>query len=620
MSDIQKLKSFIFELKQDEQSEIAESRRQALSEFLLSSKNTASGKSRDLFPGLFQTWHFAAQLEHDVLCSSIPATLSLLLSYLSKQLAYRDCGIEICQHVLSDDNVKLLGRNLGSQGSKEHLIEPSLRLLSEIIEFDGGALARVIYRRRFVTLHRIETFLAARKASNLAEGREGRRVSIREIAVRYLLANLKLQDSKGKSFLLSQTPVSRSLLQHLSRDPQWLSKRVFEVLEADVLKDARIDRSIKRRFFNTASLLDLATLYTFNKNDNNKSAWEAESSDLRIQTHNFLLTACSSPAHSLLSPDADANDGDVLVSSEMEKAKEDNDIAPGSKKTADSSSILKRFLDFFHTLRPHADLLQAELIITAFQSHPELVERYFHDKRSFSLDPKLTMTWLGYARFLLAHIQKPVSKALIRQFEAAENSADEVLDHILPQPCTQKSLSKCLKQQHDMITFTAVNILNSACAKFDAVSKVLCQIMPAHDSHSRVSALRVKFSERCPNISYIIGKNSAASQGEPAYRQAIVRLLLNYFRLIPEIALEAKLDTASDLLNALASMNVDKEQKRNDLQRLRQLEAADLLQICGMLPNTQWFSKAGKMSLTTSHSSSLTEAKLLQSYRYSHCY
>ncbi|TVY94160.1 Uncharacterized protein LAWI1_G000472 [Lachnellula willkommii] len=81
-------------------------------------------------PDLMQTWSFAAQSNDELLLSAIPAVLAVLLRTLSSIL-------DLVQHGL---------------GGKTFILSPILRLLNQLAMFDGGEMAKQVFRARDYTL------------------------------------------------------------------------------------------------------------------------------------------------------------------------------------------------------------------------------------------------------------------------------------------------------------------------------------------------------------------------------------------------------------------------------------------------------------------------------------
>lgn len=100
---------------------------------------------------LWQAWSFANQAHNDNLTSAITALLALLLKTLSGLLEFREHGILLCRTLLHQGNLRLIKNGLEAPSHKDHLISPTLRLLTEAVSFDGGTLAKEIYKRREYT-------------------------------------------------------------------------------------------------------------------------------------------------------------------------------------------------------------------------------------------------------------------------------------------------------------------------------------------------------------------------------------------------------------------------------------------------------------------------------------
>lgn len=97
---------------------------------------------------LFQAWSFASQNNNDYLASTLSAIFALLLRTLSSLLDFRDHGVLLCRTVLQHQHLRLVKRGLDAPKHKDFVIQPCLRLLTEVTGFDGGVMAREVYKRR----------------------------------------------------------------------------------------------------------------------------------------------------------------------------------------------------------------------------------------------------------------------------------------------------------------------------------------------------------------------------------------------------------------------------------------------------------------------------------------
>lgn len=100
---------------------------------------------------LWQAWSFASQNNNDHVSSAVSSIFALLLRTLSSLLDFREHGILLCRTVLLHQHLRLVKRGLDAPKHKEFIIAPCLRLLTEASTFDGGALAREVYKRREFT-------------------------------------------------------------------------------------------------------------------------------------------------------------------------------------------------------------------------------------------------------------------------------------------------------------------------------------------------------------------------------------------------------------------------------------------------------------------------------------
>ncbi|KAK1020064.1 hypothetical protein LTR33_019251, partial [Friedmanniomyces endolithicus] len=76
------------------------------------------------------------------------ATLALLLRTLSSLLDFRDHGILLGQTALQYLHLQLVKRGLDAPNNMDYVVSPCLRLLTEVTSFDGGALAKQVYKHR----------------------------------------------------------------------------------------------------------------------------------------------------------------------------------------------------------------------------------------------------------------------------------------------------------------------------------------------------------------------------------------------------------------------------------------------------------------------------------------
>ena len=120
-----------------------------LREYLDTQKPTPEAEIEQPFlTQLWQAWSYANQKDDERLASSIASIFTTLLRTLSSLLDFRDYGIILCRTILQHQHLRLVKRCLDALKHKDFLISPCLRVLTEVVNFDGGVLAKAAYKRR----------------------------------------------------------------------------------------------------------------------------------------------------------------------------------------------------------------------------------------------------------------------------------------------------------------------------------------------------------------------------------------------------------------------------------------------------------------------------------------
>ena len=548
---------------------------------------------------LIQTWGFAAQSNNEGLLSALPALLALLLKTISSLIDFRDYGVLLCKTLLRKDQLKLFDRALTANKTKEHLISPCLRLLTEIVSFDGGSSARSLYLHRDISFKRLEIFLRMRKQSPGSTADDQRRPSVRRNAQKYLLANLRLQDPVAKADILSQSKIVRGLLEDLSDDPPEAICDVLGVLKKNVVSDESLPRIAKSRLLTDWTLSRIATLYGYDQDGDDLG----EIPDIKALAHAFLLFVCTSLNHGVLvaqrgwyPPGAAASDAIADV----------NDDSAGIAELASQDRYTNRvpvrnttLAAFLQVLRPYASSLQSDLALAIFEAAPELVADYFFKKKNFSFDPKLSATWIGYAAFLFSTIRLPIPsyKGLLEGADRPFPPVSIVIESILPQTLNHKSLTKCLNQNTSLITLFAIRLMTIA---FQKLEKVLVFYSSPDSSNGSqrykqqkqaALSLKAEFCRRCAEMKHVIAVFRNCSRENFVLREAVSRLLALYYKVIPQIALDEKFDISVVLSEALTNLGSgDRDVQDSGLCRL---ELKHLLDIAHRSPDMRWWQEPG---------------------------
>ncbi|KAK3174498.1 hypothetical protein OEA41_001744 [Lepraria neglecta] len=588
---IQSFRSFVESIAYSKEGEDRAAKRELLLEYLQSQAPSDAEGTFTYLADIIKTWHFAAQSNVEGLFSAVAAVLALLLRTISSLIKFRVWGNHLCKTLLQDDQMTLFNRGLTANKTKEHLISPCLRLLTEIVSFDGGHAARSLFRQRETTFNRLETFLGMRMS---AHAQDRKRASLRDNALQFLYANFRLQNPAAKVYILAQGRVVRAWFEDITEDSPSVVLETLEVLKKHIAMDAALTISTRSRFFTKWILGRLATLYGYDEADNLAGG----QTSVQKSAHEFLQFLCTSPGLGVLeSPhgshrDAKSSDSHVATSSQQDR------FIPDKPPKEDHMNA--KLASFLQTLRPHASVLQSDLIIAVFRNTSELVSDYFSRKNSFSFDPKATATWVGYSSFLLATVQIPPSERLTPKSvnDRVPSSYARIIESIIPHPLNQKVMTRCLNQSSDLIKFLALKILT---AGFEKLAKVLriCKGMQYYtdENHCAVawdqtaSKLTIEFSGRVPDMEAVIAQFRSCPRENVILRESITRLLALYYEVVPQLALEQKFDISMAFSTVLGQKKSQAESLEEDGIQLFEIE--HLLLIAHRSPNMQWFHKPG---------------------------
>ncbi|KAL8706027.1 MAG: hypothetical protein Q9201_000912 [Fulgogasparrea decipioides] len=609
--NIQVFKAFLEIVAYGEDAVIQSSKRAILLRYL-ESQSISNGEARSIDSfDLVKTWSFAAHSNNERLFSAITAVLALLLKAISRHVEFRDIGRGLCNLLLHHEQLKVLERGLSAQKAKDHLISPCLRLLTEIVSFDGGYSASRTYRLKDVTFKRLDNFLSLRQDTKGFGFSSRRKASIRDNALRYLFANLRLQGHATKTEILGHGKLFRSMFEDIKEDSATIIQEHLTLMKDEVLQDMNIPRRIKGRLFSEQVLESIAMLYGYNIENDLTEEEKQSQAQISELAHTFLLSACTTPAYGILLKQDHQQPGTEIEETNVESndpAENYTNIGLLSKQPRKRMPIRNRTLaSFLQTLRPHASILQRNLVLATFQAAPELVSDYFFRRRNFSFEPKLTATWIGFAAFLHATIDLPIEEQITNSRTNAllPPPISDLIGIILPLPLSAKNLSKCLNQSVPVIKFLAIKILSAAFEKF---GKMLCRFRSAIGRGRgfgrawtlAASELAEEFNQQCPDMNHVIAVFRSCTPESMVLREASARLLSLYYQHLPQKALEQKFDVSLALSAALNdAISTARSSRKLDLEPL---VLSHLLDISKCSPDIRWWHKPepDKLSLFAS--------------------
>ncbi|KAI9797422.1 MAG: hypothetical protein M1833_005461 [Piccolia ochrophora] len=395
----------------------ASERKASLLEYLESKlPQNESRAADDLYHlDILQAWNFVSKTSSDPLLSAIPEVLALLLETISGLIEFRDVGLRLCKVLLQPTALKLLSGATSVNKKSEHILVPCLDLLSQLVSYDGGLLAKRVYSQREYTYKALGRNLGLRRVEAVEEADQRKpKSSVRNAALQYLFANLRFLDPLAKIDLLGHREIISAVFREIREDPPKTILDILSVFKVHVIQDESLHARSRGRFLSEWTLSHVATLYGY---ETKLDVDVKETSSVELRAHEFLLLVCTTPGLGVLyhetgwhlplgdedkdpEGEVDSLEGDLLNWVDKEGIRQIGEGVPGIRNY--------RLAAFIRQLRPHASTLQSDLLLTIFEAAPELVADYFIKNRAFTYDPKLTATWVGYSAFLFSAIQLPI--------------------------------------------------------------------------------------------------------------------------------------------------------------------------------------------------------------------
>ncbi|OAA80845.1 ribosome biogenesis protein Urb1 [Akanthomyces lecanii RCEF 1005] len=518
---------------------------------------------------VMEMWSFAAQVNDDGVMSSVAVVLALLLQLISDNLDLVPYGLGICQTLLQERQLKSVSRNLSSERGKGFIISPTLRLLREAVFLDGGAFAKRIFRARASTFASLARNL---EITHFGDGPEDvRKASVRTNSVRFFLACLKFLNADGRKELLAQKELLSHVTFMMKNDPPFLVVEIITSLKTNVLMDAKIARDTKFKNFNTKTLMRFLGLYTYS----NASAPQDDVDQVIEQAHEFLVYACTNstagvlyPSKGLYPKESDEESSTARLAS---RAKADGNL--WADKFRDGVPVFNFVLsEFASKLRPWSNLKHNELLVAIFQAAPELIADYFFNNRSFTFEPKLSMTWIGYAAFLFNTMTIPLPPAFgdATLYANTPPPTSIILDNIIPQPINQKVL--------------ALEKLAVALKMHEDGGRKKKQIWT--DASRR---LIDSFCQRIPDMKEVVRCYKSIPAENALHKTLASRLLRLYYEIVPRVALAANFDVSPFFVEVLGSI----QNQSNDpsTAAFAVMELKNLVLIASYSPGMRWFAK-----------------------------
>lgn len=541
-----------------------------------------------------EMWSFAAQVHDGGVMSSVAVVLALVLQIVSGSLELVPHGLGICQTIIQERQLKALAKNLSAQKGEGFILSPTLRLLREAVCLDGGAFAKRIFRAREHTFTSLGRNL---EIAHVGEGPEDlKRASVRTNAVRFLLSCLKYLHSDGRNELLLQKELMSHLTYNIASDRPFLIAETLDTLKTHVLMDEKIARDTKFRAINLKILVRLLPLYNYSNSSEDDSTI-----DVSEKAHEFLLYVCTTQSAGTLYPAP----GLYPKTSEDERLSLSRSTAGEARIDDVWAATLKDGIpvhnfvlsELAQKLRPWHTLKHAELLVAILKAAPELIADYFYNNRTFSFDPKLSMTWIGYAAFLFNTMMIPLppsfgDRALYAKVPVPTSI---LLDNILPPAINNRVFNRCLSSDSHLFSFFATRILVLSLEKLSAAIELLEADFRSQSQlwKDAVQNLTNAFQRRIPDMKDLVASYKGVPADHYLHRTLSSRLLKLYYEVIPRVALAANFDVSPFFSNVLQKVTSDTDD--GEAKAFGLIELENLVSIASYSPGMRWFARTDKL-------------------------
>jgi len=559
-------------------------------------EQSSDSNDRVDFPDLLSTWSFASQAGDEAIASAVPAALAQFFETVSGHLDFREFGLSLCHSLLKRDQLRLFGRGLSSPRSKEFLISPCLWLLTEIVSFDGGTLANKVFKHGDILYKHLDTFLDHRPVLSDATPADRRQPTIRHMALRLLLANLKYLDPGATAELITHGKTLLAAIRNLSSDRGDIVVDILQAIDQHMIEEEGIPRQVKVRCLNAGTLSALAKLYDYEvvfEEDDGSSPRSIKS--VRDAVHELLMKICTGKK-GILTPQSGWYPAGVNADvSELDEVVTELGLdSPYYFDDYTASVPVKNgtLSTFIQTLKPGADVLQAGLLTSIFTSAPELVADYFSKKTTLAVPPQDEPVWRGHFGFLFSVVQLPLPRngGWPDHVPAMPPPLSIVIESVIPRPLDRATISRCFHMNEEIMTMSAARLMTVALEKLDSVLTMFDAAVSVSSLWSRAIPKLVNlFIQRTPPLSEVITALQRTPKSSELTRTTVLECIAAFHKVVPEVTSSSKFDISPTLVDVLKK--IQSETPESARQGPMRDQVSKLVEIAALSPATKWWHK-----------------------------
>lgn len=557
-------------------------------------QRASSGEYTD-FPDLISTWSLAVQSNNDSICSAVPAALSQFYKTISEILEFREFGLSLAHTLLKREQVRLFDHGLSAPKTRDHLISPCLRLLTEIVAFDGGALASRVFDRRDFLFKRLDSLLE-QQINTVSSDR--RKPSVRRMALRLMIANLRFLESDARNEFVTHGRILRSCLRGLPNDGDDIVVDVLRAFEFGVVDDKETPRVIRNRIFTQDVLALLAALYDYELDPDHPET----SPRVRTTVHDILLKICTTKRGLVVPqngwyPTGFENMSMLAADADFIDLGLDSPAVPddyGKALPVKNATLLA----FTSVLKPESDTLQSALLLQVFRSAPELVAAYFSHKPKFTISSSEDSAWRGQFAFLFSVVQLPNPHNFGWQDGVPVNPppVSTIVESIVPRPIDRANFSHLFTSEDEILILSGSKLLLTVLEKTNQILKLFDAHRDSNTWQQGSTQLLRALTQRVPKLSELINSLQRNGTGNEALRLALIECVAAYHRILPEAIAGSKFDFGTALLDTISQM--EDQSLSPETNAILGEQAVHLSIIAQLSPTTKWWSKSNSDTLS----------------------
>ena len=541
-------------------------------------------KRTTLADNLLQYWRLSLHRDDLAYLACVDA-IAELLQAMSGDVKLSSSGNEICRSLLDEPNITCFEKGLNQHGRHLASSISCLRLLAEVMTFDGGVCRQHIFKKRHILHANLARFLEP-STSNTND-----HASLRATTLAYLIQYIKFQDGRAKLDLLQERHVVKAIFQHIEHDNADKTIQLLTVLEDHVLSDTEIHISDKRRLLDTVLLKGLTDLYT------QETTFDAKKPlhDLCTVLHRFFIKYFT-----LISTEAGRNPlhSEGLDSGRLLGTQTSSIFSPSTSLHDLPASLSSHkeagVVSLLQSLRPHANQMHRTLLLHIYNLNPDLLTAYFKSSRLFNLEPDITATWMGKFCFLMSLIRVSLRLYDFRPSTDMHMRVTRVTDSIAPLPLNPQVLGHCFNNTSAVVRFLTVKLVITSLQKLRRLLDVSAFSVDGgkqETSLDKDSLLQIKRQVflRLPEVGTVIGAFHRCIAEHTMEKEGLSQLLALWCVLNPRKAYGGALDISS-ILSHMSSRPSACSQAAESL-RFEDISLQHLLSIAQTTPDMKWWSR-----------------------------